>query len=52
VAIGGGTSNAGALADITQATAGAVTFPTWTTTHNVTGNNGTVWLGISVALAP
>ena len=31
-------------------TPGAVTFPTWTTNTHTNGTNGSIWLGISIAL--
>jgi hypothetical protein len=47
-----GNSSAGALANKTVTVPGAVTFPTWSTNHSVSGSNGSIWLGISVALKP
>ena len=44
------TSNAGSLADKSIATAGAVTFPTWSTGTAVAGHS--VWVGISTAIRP
>jgi hypothetical protein len=45
---GGTTSHAGAAADQLIASAGLVTFPTWTT--NTTAAGKSVWVGISLAL--
>jgi hypothetical protein len=45
-----GTSNAASLAEKLIATAGAVTFPTWSTGTAVAGHS--VWVGIGTALRP
>ena len=43
-------SNAEAIAYQEIDTPGAVTFPTWTTSKAISGINGSIWLGISIAL--